>query len=83
MNTTVEAKISLKEIQGKLRESSGILESIEGKLGYLATNQPQDMPKSESQQGDGATLDSLNMLTNNIGRRVSNIAGFANTIIGN
>ena len=81
---TVEKQTSLKDILAKLRETDAILETTESRLGYLATNTPLDTAKSmETPKGESATLEALNIIANQIGRKVSNIAGHTNTIVGN
>lgn len=81
---TTEKQTSLKDILAKLRETDAIMESTESRLNFLATNSPQDTMKENSAPvGDSATLEALNIVVNQIGRKASNIAGHTNTIVGN
>jgi len=60
------------------------METTESRLGYLATNTPLDTAKeSSTPTGESATLEALNVIANQIGRKASNIAGHTNTIVGN
>ncbi len=81
---TVEKQTSLKDILAKLRETDSIMETTESRLNYLATNTPLDTAKEASTPtGESATLEALNIIANQIGRKASNIAGHTNTIVGN
>ena len=85
MSEVTQAKqTSLKDILAKLRETDSVMETTESRLGFLATNTPSDTIKeSPSPVGDSATLEALNVITNQIGRKASNIAGHTNAIVGN
>jgi len=81
---TIEKQTSLKELLAKLRETDSILETAESRLSYLATNSPQDTAKdNEKPVGESATLEALNVIANQIGRKASSIAGHTNKIVGN
>jgi len=81
---TVAKQTSLKDILAKLRETDAIMESTESRLNYLATNTPSDGAKAESTpEGASATLEALNIIANQIGRKASNIASHTNIIVGN
>ena len=81
---TQSKQTSLKDILAKLRETDSIMETTESRLGYLATNTPLDTAKeSSTPTGESATLEALNVIANQIGRKASNIAGHTNTIVGN
>lgn len=81
---TQSKQTSLKDILAKLRETDSIMETTESRLNYLATNTPLDTAKDkESPTGESATLESLNIIANQIGRKASSIASHTNTIVGN
>ncbi len=81
---TKEKQTSLKDILAKLRETDSIMETTESRLSFLATNTPSDtMKESSTPTGESATLEALNVIANQIGRKASNISGHTNTIVGN
>ncbi len=81
---TQSKQTSLKDILAKLRETDAIMETTESRLGFLATNSPSDtMKETSSPTGESATLEALNIVANQIGRKASNISGHTNTIVGN
>ena len=81
---TQAKQTSLKDILAKLRETDSIMETTESRLGFLATNTPSDtMKESSTPTGESATLEALNIITNQIGRKASNIASHTNAIVGN
>ncbi len=81
---TQSKQTSLKDILAKLRETDSVMETTESRLNYLATNTPLDQAKeSSTPTGESATLEALNVIANQIGRKASNIASHTNTIVGN
>ena len=85
MSEVAQAKHqSLKEILAKLRETDAIMGTTESRLDYLVNGSGQDKADEEkASQNENATLDNLNVIANQIGRKASNIAGHANQIVGN
>ena len=83
-DTTQAKHQSLKEILAKLRETDAIMATTESRLDYLTNgSSPEDKKEDSTPQGDSATLDALNIIANQIGRKASNIAGHTNSIVGN
>ena len=80
---TQAKQTSLKDILAKLRETDSIMDTTESRLGFLATNTPSDTKEASTPTGDSATLEALNIITNQIGRKASNIASHTNAIVGN